>query len=718
MLLICQLTIISSFANTITVTNTNDNGTGSLRQAIVDAVAGDTINFAVTDTITLTTGELLINKRLTIIGPGASVLAIDGNSSTRIFQVIVPTTISGLTIQNGNTSVGAGVNATDTLTLHHCVITQNYAAGAAGISSAISLTIRNCEISHNYSASEGGGMQTSMQLIMDSCLVTENYAQYSGGGINCINSGGITIKNTTVSHCTAETSYGPFLGGGGIYFSSCLNVKITNCLITENKATYADGGGVYNCNYGDLTMRNCTISKNRAGAHGGGYGAFTEGNLRIYTSSIFGNRAGPEGGGMRFQNSALFEMDSCLIYNDTASRAGGIAVIGSACLIKNSSIYKNHARIFYGGALVLSVPGYVTLMNNTISGNTAITDGGAIWYQGALSLINNTITDNIANQYADGIFQNLGAIGVPDQYMNNIFSNPRNYDCITNCVAPVSLGGNISSDSSMINYLTDATDFNYTNPLLDTLAFNGGPTPTHALLCSSPAINAGIFNNLFLDQRGMPRIGNHDIGAFESGTHTNATLAACDSYTWTANGNTTYTSSGIYTATLTSSAGCDSVVTLNLTINTGPVLTTSVSGMTITADETGASYQWIDCSTNSIINGATGQSYTATANGNYAVVVTNNNCSDTSACVNITALGISPNPGLNAHATIYPNPGTGNFTLITELTGKNYRVTDNIGKVVAQGIIKQKQTAIDLSNSPAGVYYINIEGQYFKLVMQ
>jgi hypothetical protein len=63
-------------ADTITVTNTNDSGPGSLRQALVDANDGDTITFAVTGTIGLTSGELSVAKNITLSGPGAENLAI------------------------------------------------------------------------------------------------------------------------------------------------------------------------------------------------------------------------------------------------------------------------------------------------------------------------------------------------------------------------------------------------------------------------------------------------------------------------------------------------------------------------------------------------------------------------------------------------------------------------------------------------------------------
>src|SRR6266496_4385968 len=100
-------------AATITVTNTNDSGAGSLRQALIDASDGDTITFAVSGTIVLTGGELLVDKSITIPGPGAPSLAVNGNATSRVFHIGSgkTVTISDLTITNGNASgdYGGGI---------------------------------------------------------------------------------------------------------------------------------------------------------------------------------------------------------------------------------------------------------------------------------------------------------------------------------------------------------------------------------------------------------------------------------------------------------------------------------------------------------------------------------------------------------------------------------------------------------------------------------
>jgi hypothetical protein len=111
-------------AATITVTNTNDSGPGSLRQALANANNGDTINFAVTGTISLFSGELVIGKNVTIAGPGANRLSIDGGQelgSPDTFHVVSgkTVTISGLTI----TGHGGGIlNDEAILTVSNCVV--------------------------------------------------------------------------------------------------------------------------------------------------------------------------------------------------------------------------------------------------------------------------------------------------------------------------------------------------------------------------------------------------------------------------------------------------------------------------------------------------------------------------------------------------------------------------------------------------------------------
>src|SRR5206468_543745 len=95
-------------AATITVTNTNDSGPGSLRDALANAANGDVIDASsITGTILLTSGELLVTNSVNILGPGPDMLMVNGNAASRVFHVDSNTvvSISSLTITNGHVSV-------------------------------------------------------------------------------------------------------------------------------------------------------------------------------------------------------------------------------------------------------------------------------------------------------------------------------------------------------------------------------------------------------------------------------------------------------------------------------------------------------------------------------------------------------------------------------------------------------------------------------------
>ncbi len=187
-------------------------------------------------------------------------------------------------------------------------------------------------------------------------------------------------------------------------------------------------------------------------------------------------------------------------------------------------------------------------------------------------------------------------------------------------------------------------------------------------------------------------------------------VSACNSYTWI-DGNTYTSSNNTATYILTNIAGCDSVVTLNLTINSVSDNTTSVSGVVITANNSNATYQWLDCDNgNTAIVGETGQLFTATANGNYAVELFENGCTDTSACVNITSVGIDENTFAN-NVSIYPNPTKGLFTV--QLGDIKQQTTVIVYSIVGQKVVyKIPQTnivTIDLSNHEDGIYFVKIQ---------
>ncbi|PLW93351.1 MAG: hypothetical protein C0592_06415 [Marinilabiliales bacterium] len=187
------------------------------------------------------------------------------------------------------------------------------------------------------------------------------------------------------------------------------------------------------------------------------------------------------------------------------------------------------------------------------------------------------------------------------------------------------------------------------------------------------------------------------------------TIVACDSINWI-DGITYYSSNTTAKDTIINVGGCDSIVTLNLTINSVSDISTTLTGLTITANNSSATYAWLDCDNSySVIAGETNQSFTATANGNYAVELTENGCVDTSACVNINSVGLE---GLNTAEKIrvYPNPAGQYITV--EFATLQESATIKILSILGQEILNKeihnaKISQIEL-NQPFGIYFLEV----------
>ncbi len=198
-------------------------------------------------------------------------------------------------------------------------------------------------------------------------------------------------------------------------------------------------------------------------------------------------------------------------------------------------------------------------------------------------------------------------------------------------------------------------------------------------------------------------------------------ITACDSYTWL-DGNSYTESTDIPTFNIEGGAanGCDSLVTLNLTVNSVSDLSISADGATISANNSNATYQWLDCDDNfNPIPEETNQSYTSTVNGFYAVELTENGCVETSECVNLIAIGIAENT-FGEQFTIYPNPTQGEFSLDL---GDNYKtanisVSDLNGKLIQSASYTNAQFLNLELLAPVGIYMLSIEAADQKIMVR
>ena len=236
-------------ATTITVINTNDSGPGSLRQALVDAHDGDTIDFDPSlkgQTISLTSAELVINKTIAISGLGPNLLAVSRAQNAPAFRIfnLMPgrsVTIQGLTISNG--------------------LAPDFGCGGGILNAGSLLSVINCTVSGNSTDGTGGGIcaESNATLTIDSSTLSGNYAGDYGGGI--ANSGTLTINNSTLSGNRGEFAAGAILNG----FNGDASLTVSNSTLSGN-TTQLHGGGIFNG--GQSAISNSTLSGN-SGMTGG-----------------------------------------------------------------------------------------------------------------------------------------------------------------------------------------------------------------------------------------------------------------------------------------------------------------------------------------------------------------------------------------------------------------------------------------------------------------
>jgi hypothetical protein len=191
---------------------------------------------------------------------------------------------------------------------------------------------------------------------------------------------------------------------------------------------------------------------------------------------------------------------------------------------------------------------------------------------------------------------------------------------------------------------------------------------------------------------------------------TAVTFNACSaSYVWPQNSQT-YTTAGVYYDTMTSVGGCDSIIKLTLTLfNVSNNVTNNGNG-TLSTNATGVTYQWIKCPDNTPVVGATSQIFAPSVIGNYAVIVSNSSCSDTSSCTTINSLGIEEL--VNNNFTVYPNPTAGlvNIKAIGTHFIQGIEIQDAQGKRIYSQETNQSSASISLADLDNGIYFITIHG--------
>ncbi|MCJ8288130.1 MAG: T9SS type A sorting domain-containing protein [Crocinitomicaceae bacterium] len=296
--------------------------------------------------------------------------------------------------------------------------------------------------------------------------------------------------------------------------------------------------------------------------------------------------------------------------------------------------------------------------------------------------------------------------------LNNSFSNTASIGACGNYTWAVNGSTYSNSGTYNVNFIgVNGCDSTYTLNLTI-----GAPTSSSSsiIACDSyfwPAdgqtyTNSGVYSVTMTNTAGCDSTVSLSL-TISGATSSSETISACNSYVWSASG-LTYTNSGIYSSNLLSQAGCDSTVTLDLTISSVSATLFQTDNILTSSNANGGTYEWINCTTGAPIVGETGQEFIATTNGDYAVVITLNGCSDTSNCVTVE------NADIDQHflesISLYPNPTEGKFTI--DLGEFKDNVTIVLRDVRGRLLESNQYISVEMIDMfieyPTGMYFLEI----------
>lgn len=441
------------------------------------------------------------------------------------------------------------------------------------------LTLKNMLVSNNrllggdQSVGAGGGVFGFGALSVSDSTILSNVVTFNpflgsstsfsgeGGGIQiscCVGNDSLTLSNTAVlSNAVIIRGPGPssqFGFGGGVYGAAPLTLTNStvqgNLVLATGNVNNVQGGGVHAD--GALLMLKSTVTDNRLLTANNASVIFAGGGVRvtgagsILTSTItrntirIGSVHGGSGGGLSAGlsgNNANVIVAASSVENNLASNGGGIESHSSDTgLAVRNSVVDNNTGLTGGGILNT---GILSLTNSTIYSNLSWNHGGGLYNSGTASVDSVTFNNNTADIDADNAGDG-GAIYVLNGatlFLRNSLLTGDTDDSPSGTQAEECFGDIISQDYNLIAQTPSPTVCNvigstghnligiFPNVLDFQLLDHGGATPTLALLPGSVAINGGDpagckdenGSPLLFDQRGFPRIGACDIGAYERG---------------------------------------------------------------------------------------------------------------------------------------------------------------------------------------------------------
>lgn len=519
-----------------------------------------------------TPADLRITDSVEIIGLGESFLTIDAGGATdqfgnptRLFTIDdsdanndLVVKIADLSISNFiNTAFLGGVyyskedltierifhvnNSTFDDEMHGGVIYQE----GASLDIVASTFTANSTDGENADGGALYALNSDVTIRQDSSFSGNSTTQtLSDGGAIYVKGGSL---NFTESSVTGNLAPGGSADGGGIFFDNT-TAFFKDASISGNTMTgsNSEGAGIHSLN-STLDFVDSIVSLNgTTGTLSEGAGLYVLGGSATITSSTFAQNTTTgqlsPGAGLAINNAVVTVTGSSFLQNSTSntnSSGGAIHNLGGTLTIRDSVIANNSVTGtgsdgggVYSDTNLLGTQS-TSVINSTVSGNSSNDRSGGIHNQDGLTTIaHSTITKNTAPFFGfGGGVGSLGSTATRTEVHSTIVSGNTGGDVDivpgTTFNSFVSQGYNLVGNGlATANFNAAGDQTNVTNPMLGSLASNGGPTLNHAILAGSPAANAGDPSftagsqnpALTADQRGLARVqgGRIDIGSYES----------------------------------------------------------------------------------------------------------------------------------------------------------------------------------------------------------
>lgn len=504
------------------VNNTNDSGDGSLRQALVDAVEGDTITFDLPANAVITVSSALtVTAAITIDGTTAANLTLTGAGLTRVFSVTAPLHLLGLTVTGGAVAgPGGGLYSTSAVTLTGVTFMSNTAAGrGGGLYTLATLTAAASHfLTNTAQGARGGGAYAEGDAALTGGLFLNNRTTgvSSAGGLGVGGQG--TLTGTQFLSNTA----GDAAGGLRVIGAASL----TSVEFRGNVAGALGGGLLVG---GAATLSDTVFVANRAATNAGG--AQFNSAATLLGGSFVSNTASANGGGV-FAGAGLVFSGTQFISNTATTDGGGLYVVGGLAVGEGAYLYHNLAGDD-GGGLVAFSGAYLTATQ--FLSNTALGDGGALQLEGGDGrLVNLLAARNSAGGIGAGFYlASSGEVVGLHLTVADVTANPRSAIAVEAGTVSLSntilvghayglrwLGGAVTADYLLFYNTPITATGGMTLGLhlsVGSPSFVNAAADDYHLGLASAATDAGADAGVLLDLDGAarPAHGGFDLGAYE-----------------------------------------------------------------------------------------------------------------------------------------------------------------------------------------------------------